>query len=353
MSSKCNTVKCNMRQSEQSERHPDSKDKEMNMMGYLDENGMLTPTYIIDRNKLIKDLDRAYMQMFDYLILQLAFNPTDPKIIRDVEIMRQINYWLNELDKSMGKKLEKLLLDTFKQGQAYHLLSVKEAKSWEQALRSASFNKIVRGKVEALFTDTYNDILLATHNTRESVKKIVKDTVKKVAQYHSLKNTRYTEQTEQLVKELSKKGLSEKVTKEGFVGIVDRAGRKWDLRTYSKMVITTKVNQGFIEGIRHESEETGFDLAVISDHGAEDACSLWEGVVISMNGKTDGYPTYQDARATNEVFHPNCEHTIHPIRNLDMLHDEDIAQHKVKLKQLGNYKNRVYKRKRPKNSSEN
>lgn len=315
-------------------------------MGYLDENGMPTPTYVRDRDKLIKELDKAYRQMFDYLILQLAFNPDDPKVIRDVEIMRQINYWLKQLDKQVAKGLEKLILKTFQQGQAYHLLTVKEANTWQEALDSASFNRIQRGKVEALFADTYNDILLATANTSVSVKNIVKDTVKKVAQYHSLKNTRYTDQTEQLIKELSKKGLSEKVVKEGFVGIVDRKGRKWDLKTYSKMVITTKVNQGFIEGVMHESKETGFDLAVISDHGADDACSKWEGVVISMTGATKGYPTYKQARATNEIFHPNCEHTIHPIRSLDMLHGDDVSQHHKKLGQLGDYENRAYKRKK-------
>lgn len=315
-------------------------------MGRIDNRGIPTPSYVRDKNRFIRQLDKAYKQMFDYLILQLTFNPDDPQTIREREILRQINYWLKELDEQVAKEIEKLIKKTFQEGQAYHLLSVMEASTWEEAISNTSFNKTQRGKVEALFSDTYKDILMATQNTEESVKKIVRDTVKKVAQYHSLKNSNYTDQADQLLKELSKKGLSEKVKKEGFIGVVDRSGRKWDLRTYSNMVIKTKVNQAFIEGTIHESEETGFDLAVISDHGAEDACRRWEGVVISMTGKTEGYPSYKDVRATNEIFHPNCEHHFHPIRNLDMLHPDDRKTHQQKMKSVGNYKNRVYKRKK-------
>lgn len=314
-------------------------------MGFIDENGMPTPKYKKDKAKVAKHLSKTYKEMFNYLQLQLQFNPDEPKTIRQVEIMRQINFMLKELDKELYKEIEKLIKKTFKDGQAYHLLSVKEAKTWDDAVDSASFNKIQRAKVEALITDTYNDVLLATTHTATAIKEVVRDTVKKIAQFHSLQNTNYTQQIKELKQELSKKGLSEKITKEGFVGITDSAGRKWQLDTYCKMVVTTKVNDAFIQGISHEAEETGFDLAVISQHGAKDKCRKWEGVVISLNGKTKGYPTYKEARATNEIWHPNCEHTLHSIRSVDMLHEDDIAQAKQKTRELGDYKSRAYKRK--------
>lgn len=312
---------------------------------YFNPNNMPTPTYLRDKDKLIKSLNSYYMEMFNYLILSLTFNPTNPQVIREALILQQINYWIDDLNKSMGKSLEKLIKKTYAEGQAYHMLSVGSASTWADAVAMAQFDVISRGKVEALFADTYSDILQATNNTPLSVKSIVRDTVQKVAQYNSLKNTNYTEQADKLLKELSKKGLSEMVSKEGFVGVVDKAGRKWDLRTYSNMVIKTKVNQAFTEGIRYEAQQSGLDLAIISDHGAKDLCSKWEGVVISMNGLTEGYPTYQEARATNEIWHPNCEHTVHPIRSLDMLHPDDVAEHQKKLGSLGDYRDRAYVRK--------
>ncbi|MCY8439214.1 phage minor capsid protein [Bacillus haynesii] len=307
-----------------------------------------TPKYDRDKKRMAKMLSKQYKQMFDYLLLQLQFNPDDPKVIREAQIMRQINYWLKELDQALYKEIEKLIKKSFKDGQAYHLLSVKEAKNWEEAVSSASFNKLQRARIEAIVADTHEDILQATNNTSSAIKSVIRQTVSKVAQYHSLNNGNYKDMQKDLLKQLSKQGLSKTIVKDGFVGIKDRAGRKWDLATYSKMVVTTKTNQAFIEGVTHESEETGFDLAVITDHGAEDACKNWEGLVISLTGKTKGYITYKQAKATNEIFHPNCEHGVHSIRSLDMLPADEIAQHRRKMAQIGSVESRKYVKKRKK-----
>ncbi|WP_440614736.1 phage minor capsid protein [Bacillus subtilis] len=307
-----------------------------------------TPKYDKDKKRMAKMLSKQYKQMLDYLILQLQFNPDDPKVIREAQIMRQINYWLKELDQALYKEIEKLIKKSFKDGQAYHLLSVKEAKNWEEAVSSASFNKLQRARIEAIVADTHEDILQATNNTSSAIKSVIRQTVSKVAQYHSLNNGNYKDMQKDLLKQLSKQGLSKTIVKDGFVGIKDRAGRKWDLATYSKMVVTTKTNQAFIEGVTHESEETGFDLAVITDHGAEDACKNWEGLVISLTGKTKGYITYKQAKATNEIFHPNCEHGVHSIRSLDMLPADEIAQHRRKMAQIGSVDSRKYVRKKKK-----
>lgn len=301
----------------------------------MDDRKIPEPTYHRDKDRLIKDIDAAYTAMYDYLVSELSFNPAQPKIIRELQILKQMDVWLADMDAQVREGVEALITKTFTQGQAYHLLSISQVSNWNEALAAASFNVLQKSKIEALYADTYQDILLATNNTKQSVKKVVRDTVRKVAQYNSLKNTNYTEQAEQLAKELSKKGLSESVKKEGFVGIVDKKGRKWDLRTYSNMVIKTKVNQAHIEGIRHEATETGCDLAIISSHGAEDACSKWEGVIISLTGANEGFPTYEDGRKTQEIWHPNCEHTLHPVRSLDLLPPDEVALARKKAKELG------------------
>jgi hypothetical protein len=314
-------------------------------MGVMDKNNMPLPKYSNDKDKVAKNLDKAYREMLDYVVLQLAFNPSNPKAIRQAEIMRQVNMMIKDLNKNMAEDIEKLIKKTFRDGQAYQLLSVGEADTWTDAVKATSFNRIQQGKIKALMSDTYGDILLATNNTSVAIQGVVRDAVRDIAQYHSLQNTNYAQQARELKKGLTKKGLSEKVVKNGFVGIVDRAGRKWDVGTYSEMVIKTKTNQAFMEGIEHEMEEMGFDLAIISDHGASDACANWEGIVISMTGATEGYPTLDDVRATNEIFHPNCEHTVHPIRSLDMLPDSEIDKHHAKMQAIGNYQDRVYRRK--------
>lgn len=199
--------------------------------------------------------------------------------------------------------------------------------------------------VRALFEDTYTDILLATQNTQASTKKVVREIVSDTLQYHSLRDSNSSSMADELYKRLSKKGLSERIIDDGFVGIVDRSGRKWDLETYSNMVSKTKVEQAYREGEQQLAKEFGVDLGVISSHGATDACANWEGVVVSMNGETEGYPSLEDVVGTNEVFHPNCEHNVHPIRSLDQLPQHLIDKHMQKIERVKNPENRQYKRK--------
>lgn len=201
-------------------------------------------------------------------------------------------------------------------------------------------SKLADKQLKALIADTYGDILLATQNTEPAIKKIVRETVRDVAQFNALTGEAYSVQAEELAERLSVKGLTKRIVKEGFVGITDKAGRRWDLGTYSNMVMKTKVNQAYIQGVSYEAEELGFDLAVISAHGAKDACRRWEGVVVSLNGNTKGYPTLADAKSTGEIFHPNCEHSVHSIRNVDSLHPDDQKENESKLSDLGDYKKR-------------
>jgi hypothetical protein len=85
------------------------------------------------------------------------------------------------------------------------------------------------------------------------------------------------------------------------------------------MVTRTKMLEAFSEGQRVQAVEMGIDLAIISSHGAKDACRHFEGQVISMTGQTEGFLTYDELRRSNLIFHPNCKHRITPVRSLDLL----------------------------------
>lgn len=44
-------------------------------------------------------------------------------------------------------------------------------------------------------------------------------------------------------------------------------------------------------------------------------CFPWEGRILSLTGKTEGFPTYEEARKAG-CFHPNCVHTLDPVDEL-------------------------------------
>lgn len=136
-----------------------------------------------------------------------------------------------------------------------------------------------------------------------------------------------------LVEELSAEGLSKWITEEGFVGIIDSNGKKWNLQTYIDTVVQSRLTDADIEAGRVEGLQRGVDLAVISQHGAKDECAKWEGCIVSMNGMTEGFPLYADIKATNECFHPRCGHHLQPVRNIGLIHETTIKQSEKKMKE--------------------
>ena len=107
---------------------------------------------------------------------------------------------------------------------------------------------------------------------------------------------------------------------------VDKRGRVWDTDTYINMNVRTNAmnvyNDALVENI---GKATGSDLVMVSRGGDPDCrlCFPWEGRILSITGKTKGFPTYDDAKAAG-LFHPNCVHTLEPV-------DEDLDADEIDL----------------------
>jgi Phage minor capsid protein 2 len=94
----------------------------------------------------------------------------------------------------------------------------------------------------------------------------------------------------------------------GITGFTDSAGRNWDLATYVEMATRTAVSNMWDELQASAMVRSGIDLALIGTHSTEGSCPRclpWLGQTISLTGATEGYPTYDEARATG-FRHPNC-----------------------------------------------
>ncbi len=98
----------------------------------------------------------------------------------------------------------------------------------------------------------------------------------------------------------------------GVTTFVDKAGREWDMRSYSNMVARTVSQEAQRHGTQNRIIEAGLDLGEVSQHaGACALCVPWEGQILSITGNSSGYPTVADATAAG-LFHPNCAHSIIP-----------------------------------------
>lgn len=100
--------------------------------------------------------------------------------------------------------------------------------------------------------------------------------------------------------------LAERVTQDDAWQFVDAAGRAWNSDNYFNMLLRTTASRVNREAYNANLIDAGFDLCTIEGGGDPcPACLAWRGVVVSLTGATDGFPTYEDAISAG-VFHPNC-----------------------------------------------
>lgn len=94
----------------------------------------------------------------------------------------------------------------------------------------------------------------------------------------------------------------------GVTGFVDRAGRSWNLASYAEMATRSASGQAAVQGSLDGYLAADRDLVIVSDSPEEcPLCRPWEGKVLSITGKTPGYPTIAEARNAG-LFHPGCTH---------------------------------------------
>ena len=75
--------------------------------------------------------------------------------------------------------------------------------------------------------------------------------------------------------------------------------------------------EAHLQGTANRLVEQGHDLVKVSTHrGACEKCVPWQGKVLSITGKTSGYPTLEEAKAAG-LFHPNCRHAYGLYIDLD------------------------------------
>lgn len=90
---------------------------------------------------------------------------------------------------------------------------------------------------------------------------------------------------------------------------IERNGRNYNLRDYSKMVARTRMRECQTQSVKDYCKEYENDLVQFSQHS--DPCPLcepYEGEIYSLSGTNQNYPELPDS----PPIHPNCEHDISP-----------------------------------------
>ena len=229
--------------------------------------------------------------------------PTDSVHVQSMtSMLNRITSLSNTLKNSSKPKVESVITSAYESGYL-NASGGTEIK----------FTDAQQATLDKLMTDTYNDMLIATNYMSESAKRFVRVKTSQVMQLQQALRQGNKSLAYSLARQLEAGKLGKDASTQAFTGIVDKAGRRWNLKTYSEMVVRTKVQQAHVYGTAQQGHEMGYHLFIISSHNALDACSHWEGKIISVGESIGGYPSYEELAASNEIFHPNCKHHITPI----------------------------------------
>lgn len=282
------------------------------------------PTYEKDVNRAVDIYKKAIIEVLA-ILSDLATHGSANKEITQAQmnaVLAQLAVLLKSVDRDAENWINEQIRFVFTEGQAEALYSLGEAKTLDEAramVAAAPMSALSQATITAMIDDTFEHLLSANDKMKKSTIKMVRDIVAEQMRTKAAQGMGRNTTRNAIVQSLTKAGLKDRWEKEGDVAIISKNGQTWRIRNYAEMVTRTKMLEAFSEGQRVQSIEMGIDLAIISSHGAKDACRHYEGQVISMNGQTEGFITYDELRKSNLIFHPNCKHRITPIRSLDVL----------------------------------
>src|SRR5699024_395917 len=212
-------------------------------------------------------------------------------------IIAQLGVLLSEVDNEARTWVEERIREAFIDGQVETLVALKEAETLSEArslVHGATMTALIKETLDVIIEDTFEDLLYANQKMKRETVKMVRSVVSEQMKIKAAQGMGRNTTRKGIIEALTKKEIRERFNVEGNIAIIDKAGRRWKLETYAEMVTRTKMLQAHVEGTRIEALERGVDLAIISSHGATDACRFFEGQIISMNGLTDGFPTYEE-----------------------------------------------------------
>lgn len=103
---------------------------------------------------------------------------------------------------------------------------------------------------------------------------------------------------------------------QGLRGITDKAGRRWDLSAYAEMAARTAAERMHLAMQVRALSEAGLDLVQVHRSSPSPPCPKcvpWQHRVLSLSGRTPGFPTLAQAMAAG-LLHPMCRDSIAPFR---------------------------------------
>jgi hypothetical protein len=229
-------------------------------------------------------------------------------------VQKEIATIISELDDNAAAWVAANIPTAVGDGVIRSILALGVVETIEEARNIIKFSRLNRELVKAAVADTQSDLLQVTQNVSRKVRATIRQTTAEVMRTNL---TQGVNATATLKRDILR-DLRGKLGDSLNTGIIDAAGRRWKPQTYVEMVVRTKMASAQREAAINDGLSRGALYGVISAHGAKDMCRVWENRVISLSPGAPGDYPYIGDLPRRDIFHPNCKHTVSPVRNPEM-----------------------------------
>jgi hypothetical protein len=237
---------------------------------------------------------------------------------QSMAMLKEIEKALKELDLFAAEWVAENIPIAATDGAAATLVNLGLAASMVEARQAVKFNKLNKEMVELYIADTQQDILAVTDTVRKRVRNTVRKVAGEVMRQQMAKGVNGIPSQNRLILEGLRKELGASVE----TGIVT-GSRKWKPIDYVDMLTRTKMQETYRQAQTNEAVPRGAAYGIISSVGSRDACRFHEGRIIKLVPQAEGnYPTYDELKASGQIFHPRCRHHFSVFRSMERLPDD-------------------------------
>lgn len=262
------------------------------------------PNYDNDVKRLVKAFEQALKDVqreLDALFL------TDYERAQILAVEKSIRNILSDMTKYGDEWATVAMTTAATEGIASTIYALGLISTFDEALKVVKFNTVNKRLVAAAIADTQADILAVTQNIERQAKLAIRKATAEAMRY---KLTRGINATQDISKE-----IRQRIVKATDVAIIDARGNRWKVGTYADMLARTKMMNTHRESAINEALSEGSYYGRISRHNAKDACRKWEGKIVKLVADAPGDYPYLGDLPRNEIFHPNCQHLVTPLRD--------------------------------------
>lgn len=219
-------------------------------------------------------------------------------------LMNNITQLLDALQMTVGQVFPEEIAEAYLQG---HSLGGDLLEGIDGEVKGNLKNKLHAEAVQEIAAKGMSDLEAAIRTAGVAAIACIEGTLEKVQQ----------DIAEGVIKGASTKVITEAVKKSfleaGMTSFLTSDDRALPLDFYAMTVTRTKVRDAHAQGAANRYKENDIDLVRFNQRSYTcKVCGSRQGMVVSLTGKTEGYPTVDDIGGL-PPFHPNCKHYPIPV----------------------------------------